>query len=400
MSDAEKGGANAQALYDGRDQTWVKHFILRKYLERFAHIVGSKWNPITYVDGFSGPWNTQSSAFEDSSFAIALEELRKARNTLRARDIELGIRCFFIEKNRAAYQHLDSFAKATTDAEVRTQNCDFEEAIPEIRRFIEAGGKKGFPFIFIDPKGWSGFAMDKIRQLLELEPGEVLINFMTQHIRRFINSPQEVHRESFERLFGRGEIQEEIIGLTKQDREDRLVGAYVQNVKRTGRFKHVCTAVVLNPLRATTHFHLIYATRGLKGVEVFKNAERSAMNEMEARRAEAQRRDRMERSGQGELVLFGQREDPKSDHYEQLRDRYVTKARDRVRRMLEKNGRVLYDDAWAFALAAPLTWEQDVKGWLEDWKKEGFLTIEGLGERERVPKLGHGVHLVWHARQR
>ncbi|MCY1023986.1 three-Cys-motif partner protein TcmP [Pyxidicoccus sp. MSG2] len=400
MRDDERGDADAQELYDGRDQSWVKHFILRKYLERFARIVGSKWSPITYVDGFSGPWNTQSSAFKDSSFAIALDELRRARDTLKAREIELGIRCFFIEKNRAAYQHLHDFAKTTSDADVCTKNCEFEEAIPEILRFIRAGGRSGFPFIFIDPTGWTGFAMDEIRPLLELEPGEVLINFMTKYIRRFVNSPQEVHRESFERLFGSGQIREEIIGLAKQDREDRLVRAYVQNVKRTGRFKHVCTAVVLNPLSATTHFHLIYATRGLKGVEVFKDAEQSAMDEMEARRANAQRHNRVERSGQNELVLFGRRDDPKSDYYEQLRDRYLTKAREGLRRMLEQKVRVLYDDAWAFALAAPLTWEQDVKRWLADWKKEGLLTIEGLGDRERVPKLRQGVNLVWRAGQR
>ena len=37
-------------IYAGREQTLVKHFILQKYLERFAHIVGSKWDVLTYVD--------------------------------------------------------------------------------------------------------------------------------------------------------------------------------------------------------------------------------------------------------------------------------------------------------------------------------------------------------------
>ena len=158
--------------------------------------------------------------------------------------------------------------------------------------------------------------------------------------------------------------------------------------------------MVLNPLVATTHFHLIYATRDLTGVEVFKDAERSAMDEMEARRAEAQRRNRTERSGQSELGLFGRREDPKSDHYTQLRERYLRKARDGVRRMLTQQGCVLFDDVWAYALAAPLTWDHDVKGWLTEWKKEGLLTIEGLREGKRVPKLRQGVNLVWRTGQR
>ncbi len=66
-----------EELYAGREQTLVKHFIFGKYLQRFAHIVGFKWSSITYVDGFSGPWNARSTEYRDSSFSIALEELRK-----------------------------------------------------------------------------------------------------------------------------------------------------------------------------------------------------------------------------------------------------------------------------------------------------------------------------------
>ncbi|GEM_PF-3928594 len=43
-------------LYVGREQTLVKHTILRAYLRRFAIIVGSWADSITYVHCFSGPW--------------------------------------------------------------------------------------------------------------------------------------------------------------------------------------------------------------------------------------------------------------------------------------------------------------------------------------------------------
>ena len=36
-------------LYAGREQTLVKHLILQKYLERFAYIVGSHLDVLTYV---------------------------------------------------------------------------------------------------------------------------------------------------------------------------------------------------------------------------------------------------------------------------------------------------------------------------------------------------------------
>jgi three-Cys-motif partner protein len=67
----------ALSLYLEREQTLVKHIILKDYLQRFAQIVATFCKVITYVDCFSGPWNVRSKEMEDSSFALALAELRK-----------------------------------------------------------------------------------------------------------------------------------------------------------------------------------------------------------------------------------------------------------------------------------------------------------------------------------
>ena len=157
--------------YTGREQTLVKHFILRKYLERFAHIIGGHWDTITYVDCFAGPWSVRSEKLEDSSFHIALEELRKARATHRQRGREIRLRCFFIEKDVKAFQLLRAFADRTEDAQIETRNSELENAIGPIVRFVRAGGRGAFPFIFVDPTGWTGFGMKTIAPLLRLEPG-------------------------------------------------------------------------------------------------------------------------------------------------------------------------------------------------------------------------------------
>jgi three-Cys-motif partner protein len=224
-------------LYIGREQTLVKHFILRKYLERFAYILGSHRDVLTYVDCFSGPWNARSESFEDSSFAIALKELRNARAALasqRARNVQL--RCFFLEKNRAAYAKLKEFADAVTDVIIETRNAALEESIPEITSFVLRGGMKSFPFLFIDPTGWTGFAMETITPLLRLHPGEVLINFMTGHIRRFLDSPQTETQESFKGLFGSGSFRTKVQGLAQLEREDAAVEEYTRNAKLVGGF--------------------------------------------------------------------------------------------------------------------------------------------------------------------
>src|ERR1051326_2391991 len=186
-----------KSAYEGREQTLVKHIILRQYVSAWAHKVGTFCNALTYVDGFSGPWNAVSDDLSDASFSIALEELRKARETHAAAGRKIQLRCLFIEKDPDAYAKLKVFCDAVPDAVVESIHGEFEDHIADVIAFIKAGGTRSFPFVFIDPTGWSGFAMDTIAPLHQLNPIETLINFMTSHIRRFVESPQEETKDSF-----------------------------------------------------------------------------------------------------------------------------------------------------------------------------------------------------------
>jgi three-Cys-motif partner protein len=381
-------------LYMGREQTLVKHFILQKYLERFAYIVGSHWDVLTYVDCFSGPWNARSEKFEDSSFAIALKELRNARDALaKQRRKNIQLRCFFLEKNRVAFAKLKEFADSATDAIIETRNASLEESIPDILDFVRRGRSKAFPFIFIDPTGWTGFEMQTITPLLQLNPGEALINFMTGHIRRFLESPDQETQASFKRLFGSGAFRAKIQGLAQLEREDAAVEEYTRNAMVVGGFSFGCNAIVLHPEMDRTHFNLIYLTRNLKGIEVFKDAEKKAMEVQEAARAEAQQRKRIARKGQSEL--FGSKELHDSTHYESLRDRYLAKARHLVSQALKSKHRLLYEDAWTLALSQPMAWESDLKKWIEEWKQEGRVEVHGMQPRQRVPHRNEENYLIW-----
>ena len=334
-------------LYIDREQTLVKHIILENYLKRFAIIVGSRWDTITYVDCFSGPWNVQSDDFKDSSFAIAIEQLRKARDVQRKRTGKtLKLRCFFLEKTPSAYAKLKQFAGKQDDVIIETKNKKLEDAVQDILNFAQDGGPKSFPFIFIDPKGWSGFALETIAPLLKLNPVEVLITFMTEHIRRFIEWPQKQNQKSFIELFGSGEFKDKLKGLDEKDREDAIVTTYSECVKRVGAFGYTSSAIVLHPEKNRTHFHLIYATRDHNGIKVFKEAEKRAMSVMEKTRDEAQKREREKRTGQTEIRLFSGTvtQDP-SEYFRSLRERYVSRARAAVLALLQTRGQLTYDEA-------------------------------------------------------
>ena len=149
-----------ESLYEGREQSLVKHVILRRYLQRFAFIIGSRWSSITYVDCFSGPWKSRSDEFADTSFGIAINELRNARDALRDNQgKQVQLRCFFLEKSRSAYAQLTEFVNTIDDIEIETRNAALENSVDQIVKFAkQSGAQSSFPFVFIDPTGWTGFA--------------------------------------------------------------------------------------------------------------------------------------------------------------------------------------------------------------------------------------------------
>lgn len=371
-------------LYEGREQSLVKHLILKRYLLRFALIIGRTWRSITYVDCFSGPWKSKSESYEDTSFAIAIKQLREARDRLSQEGIDLQLRAFFIERNASAFAQLQEFADQIEDIEIVTRNAELEDSVHEIRRFVGAGDT--FPFIFIDPKGWSGFALDLIRPLLELQPCEVLINFMTQHIVRFIDNTAS--QESFEELFGSAAFHERLAGTERDDRVDASVFQYRDAVSEAGGFDFPGISAILQPHKDRSHFHLIYLSRAAKGLEVFKAEEKKSMQDMETARAKAEQRKRVSKAGQ--LEFFGPDDAPESNYFESLRKRYINLAQSDLESTLRSDGQILFDDAWCRWLRFPLVWESDLK----DWIKQSGIRVDGLSERERVPKRKRGHVLV------
>src|ERR1700685_3597174 len=98
--------------YSGREQTQAKHFILRSYLQALAFKVLT-FSDITFVDGFSGPWETKTDNFSDSSFMIAMDVLRDAQQRFFERNgTRRVIRCFFSERIPEAFAQLKASVMA------------------------------------------------------------------------------------------------------------------------------------------------------------------------------------------------------------------------------------------------------------------------------------------------
>ncbi len=160
-----------------------------------------------YVDGFSGPWQEQSSTFEDTSPYIALDQLGRARDALVSMGKKLNIACMFVEKKKDAVAKLQQLCAKFPEVDVDVLHGRFEDQISDVVRFARKGHDP-FSFVFIDPTGWTGYGLKAITPVLRLKRGEVLINFMTKDIRRFIDDPDSSAQPTFVDLYGTEDYRE------------------------------------------------------------------------------------------------------------------------------------------------------------------------------------------------
>lgn len=382
-------------LHIRREQAYVKHFVLKHYLQQLALKIGN-FRPNTtlnYIDGFSGPWQQATEDLHDTSPHIALTELRSAKDALSAQDPprEINVRAMFVENDPEAFKLLQQIPRSFSEIECETYPGEFEGRLAEARSFASRGPNP-FAFIFIDPTGWTGYGLQAISPLLQVRPSEILINFMTKDITRFVDDENSTALRSFIDLFGDAEYREAWRGLEGIGREDAIVAAYCDRIRRAGSFKHCAATVILNAKRDRTHYHLVYATRSLQGLIAFRETERRAVPEQRDIRADVKQRDRVAHCGQSELFPAPVMD---SSYVSALQDRYQDKARTGVIALLHEHQEVEYDSLVATALHHPMTSLHELKRWIAAWRDSGAVDLLGLTGGGRTPTAGksHRVRL-------
>ena len=383
--------------YEGREQAWVKHCVLRNYLEQLAFKVGQfrRGTTLNYIDCFSGPWDAVGEGWKDSSPYIATAELEKARGILSglAKPVTLNVRAMFVEREPAAFARLEELCRGLEDIEVAAHHGSFEDLVGEAVRFAQ-GGTNPFAFVFIDPTGWTGYGLERITPLLRVDPSEVLINFMTKDIIRFIDDEDSTAVASFVDLFGDARYREAWRGLEGLEREEAIVSTYGARIREAGGFRHVVSAVVLNPEKDRTHYHLVYATRSDVGLITFREIESKAMREQQRMRADRKR----SKAAPGQELLFEPTELDRclQDHVVRLGARYRGQAGQRMEDRIRRDGTVEYDHLLLDALRSPMMAERDVKAWIKEQLEARRLQILGLDSpRKSVPRFGHGHRVQW-----
>ena len=295
----------ALADYAGREQSYVKHVFLENYLEALAHKIASTYPHIVYVDGFAGPWQSANERFEDTSFGIALDALRQAKDSWRQMGRDVRMSAHLVERDDTAYTRLAEVPMRYPDVSVSTYPGDFVGLIPTILKAIPTDA---FAFFLIDPKGWR-IPLQRLGPLLSRDKSEVIFNFMFDFINRAVNIGDANIVMGLNELIPHGDWRSKITeaekqgggNLTPEARKTVLVGAFTESLAKLGNYRFVAETTILRPLKDRPLYCLCYATRHPRGIEVFRDCQIKALQEQSATRAAVKLQHAARTSGQAEM---------------------------------------------------------------------------------------------------
>jgi len=258
----------------------------------------------------------------------------------------------------------------------------FEDHIGEITRIAD----RSFTLTFVDPTGWS-FDLQKLAPLLRRKPGEVLVNFMYEHFRRFLEDKRPNITESRDRALGGSGWRQRYASLLAQglDKEEAALEVFKHQLRQVCDFEFVASARIRHPLVSKTHFYLVYGTRSLKGLVEFRKAEKEALQGEEAFRIQARAHAREDKTGQ--RSMFGALETIAVPSLPDPREEDHAKLGVWLKRALERQP-YDYEQLLKPALERFSVTETEFKDMLVSLKRNGELDFIGLGPRQWKPKKG------------
>lgn len=306
--------------YEGREQSYLKHEVLRHYLGPWGAKLGSigrkRHIKLWYVDCFSGPWQSSGKDLEDTSIAIGLSCLREAATTWSQAKIEVA--AIFVEQDRAAYDALCVYLDRHKGAiETHALHGAFGDHVGTIDAMI--GDSPAF--LFVDPTGWKGVNMRFIASLARKRFRDVLVNVMTNDIARFHDDRRVFLRRQMQDFFGL-----DTDAVISRMTEDELMEFYRAQFKEVAGLPYSADLAIPHPTHERTWFRLVVGGHDSEVLKVFRAAEKKVLGGIAPEvRDEARRRKREAKSSQFELVLSGVT--AKDRGFEQLREDGLQAAR-------------------------------------------------------------------------
>ena len=262
--------------YKGREQSYIKHFFLEKYLESAAYkLFQSRSRIFNFVDAFAGPWRvSDTDKYSDASFSQAIRTLEDVRRALLKIGLSgLKVRFRFCERNLAAVTRLRQFAAQNQEFDIQVFPGLFEDNLGG----IQSACQDGFTFTFIDPTGWkveSELVFDFLKHL----NGEFLFNFMAEPLDR--HAGWDGVARSVGRFLANPAWKADFEALPEGSNESKVLQLLAAKMKEAGTATYLTDMAIPNPRKHRIKMRLILGTHHGAGVEVFRNVQKEVEAEV------------------------------------------------------------------------------------------------------------------------
>ena len=279
--------------YKGREQSFIKHLFLNKYLELAAYKLFQARSPIfNFVDAFAGPWRvSDSDKYSDASFTQAIETLDAVRRAL----LDMGrsglrVRFRFCERDPSSVTKLQEFAAQKPEFDIRVFSGPFEDNLDGIR----SACRDGFTFSFIDPTGWS-VELAKIFDFLRSLNGEFLFNFMAEEVNRYAG--WDGVAASFGRFLADPIPEGRIRGASGRLNQTKILALLKAKIKEARAATYLPDMAIQKPREDRIKMRLILGTHSGVGVGIF----RAVQEKVEKEAVRTRHTMQTEASGQSQL---------------------------------------------------------------------------------------------------
>lgn len=285
--------------YEGREQALVKHTFLDTYMPaQIPKIV--RWaDEFTYVDLFSGPWQSKSGDYSDTSFGIALRRMTEAKAMQAKLRRKVRMVAHLVEKDVNNYAELTEAVKRFPEVETRCYPGIAEQHAAAIANLIPA---RAFRFVVIDPKGVPDVRAFKCL----IQPGntEVLLNFMFQFANRFASSQNRM--PPLEGWLGglsdeEGSWRKDFVMLKGAEREAAITDRARQALRKMGNYVHAPALTVDETAAERPLYKLIFLSRHPIGLRVFRDAHVKALETQATYKSARRQEARRQQSGMDDL---------------------------------------------------------------------------------------------------
>jgi three-Cys-motif partner protein len=369
-------------LYRNREQSFIKHQFLTKYLKPAAYktLLGYS-STFNFVDAFAGPWKVSDDAkYSDASFEQAISTLEEVKADLQSKGMEaITMRFCLCERRPEAVELLREYAKERTAVEIYVFEGDFEDNLERIAEKIP----NGFTFSFIDPTGWD-LRNEKIFQFLRDRTksgrGEFLLNFMAEHINR--HAEYDKVEDSFGRFLAFPDWTVEFGELRKSlSSEEAILRLLKVKMRETGVAKYVPDLSIMIPRVEKVKMRLILGTHSPKGLALFRDIQEKVERQEIEMRGKIKEGDSLQVSMFSALEIAEILQKSKGVGCK----RYQLLAEEQVKSLLTGRPFVKFGTIAIHVMDALPMRLTHINKLLVDLKKRGIVTFV-LPGRETVPK--------------